>query len=103
MLCNIVSSSFTIFISDKILINGTRNYKITEIHPSNLGVTSVLRIKRFRRKDAGQYECVVKNSIGQNTETIRLYRKPLNLSTFGYCFRIWNIVRNVYYVVYFLH
>ena len=56
-------------------MNGTRNYKVTESKPSSIDVTSTLRLKRARKKDLGKYECVVKNSLGESTVSIRLYRK----------------------------
>ena len=60
---------------DKIIMNGTRNYKVIESKPSSIDVISTLRLKRARKKDLGKYECVVKNSLGENTKAIRLYRK----------------------------
>ena len=56
-------------------MNGTRNYKVIESKPSSIDVISTLRLKRARKKDLGKYECVVKNSLGENTKAIRLYRK----------------------------
>ena len=58
-------------------MNGTRNYKVIESKPSSIDVISTLRLKRARKKDLGKYECVVKNSLGENTKAIRLYRKFL--------------------------
>ena len=56
-------------------MNGTRNYKVTESKPSSIDVISTLRLKRARKKDLGKYECVVKNSLGESTVSVRLYRK----------------------------
>ena len=56
-------------------MNGTRNYKVLETRQTNIDVTSTLKIKRFRKKEIGKYECVVKNSLGESTASIRLYRK----------------------------
>ena len=63
------------FFSDKLILDGTRNYKVNETRDTNVEVTSTLEIKRARKKEMGKYQCIVKNSIGEASASIRLYRK----------------------------
>ena len=65
------------FCLDKIIMDGTRNYEVNETRDTNIEVTSTLKIKKARKREMGEYECIVKNSIGEATASIRLYRKSL--------------------------
>ena len=62
---------------DKNIMDGHRNYEVNETTNTNIEVTSTLKIKRARKKEMGEYECIAKNSIGESTASIRLYRKDI--------------------------
>ena len=66
---------FFTYCLGKILLNGTRNYIITETRQSNIDVTSILTIKRVRKKEMAKYECNVNNSLGESMVSLQLYRK----------------------------
>ena len=60
-------------------MNGTKNYQVVETPNTITDVTSTLIVKKATKMEMGKYECIVKNSIGEATKSIRLYRKYIDM------------------------
>ncbi|CAG7703127.1 unnamed protein product, partial [Allacma fusca] len=60
------------------MIISTERYEVREILRSMFEVKMILIIHSFRRADAGSYECIAKNSLGDNQGVVKLHALNLN-------------------------
>ena len=60
------------------MIISTERYEVREIVKSMFEVKMILIIHQFRQLDAGSYECIAKNSLGDNQGVVKLHGKSWN-------------------------
>lgn len=57
------------------MIISTDRYEVQEIAKSMFEVKMILIIRKFHRKDAGEFHCIAKNSLGDVDSIIKLHGK----------------------------